>query len=119
MNITTTKLEEFGYRETYLAGKLLIAVGDAKFESAEDKKAYEDGSNIELMMNKDSGYVFLATDEGDTLMMNENLKVERFIVCQGDCGTEGFHREFNEEGLCNKCGLKLGRYGNHEEKEAK
>lgn len=81
--MTTTNLAEFGYREIGIAGKILTAYADRK-----DACPYFTGEGVQLVMNKNSGNVFLADDNYNVLMMNGS-KLEGFYITPYE-GHEGF-----------------------------
>jgi len=95
--ITTTDLAKFGWRERRIAATLLTA--------ACDQGLPEDFNDDEvvLMMNINSGNVFLTNSDYQVAMMNGD-KLESFYSCP-ECGHEGFkeamiqcgHGEENEE----------------------
>lgn len=80
-SITTTDLAEFGYRELGMAGDLLKAYASNGLEGF-----YHDG--VQVMMNKNSGNVFLTNSDYQVAMMNGD-KLELFYSCP-QCGHEGF-----------------------------
>ena len=68
--MTTTNLAEFGYRELAIAGEILTAYADRK-----EICPYFTGDGVQLMMNKNSGNVFLTDEDCNVLMMNgDNLE---------------------------------------------
>ena len=68
--MTTTNLADFGYRELALAGQILTAYADRK-----EICPYFTGDGVQLMMNKNSGNVFLTDEDCNVLMMNgDNLE---------------------------------------------
>lgn len=81
--MTTTNLAEFGYREIAIAGEILTAYADRK-----DACPYFTGDGVQLMMNKNSGNVFLTDEDCNVLMMNGG-KLEGFYITPYE-GREGF-----------------------------
>lgn len=84
--MTTTNLADFGYRELAMAGEILTAYADRK-----DSCPYFTGEGVQLMMNKNSGNVFLTDDDYNVLMMNGS-KLEGFYVTPYE-GHEGFFED--------------------------
>jgi hypothetical protein len=66
--MTTTNLAEFGNRELKIAAKLLTAYADGNFECP-----YFMNDGVQVMMNTNSGNVFLTNDDCQVLMMNGNI----------------------------------------------
>lgn len=86
---TTTDLSEFGYRERKMAAELLTA-------SCKGLPDDFDDDGVTVMMNKNSGNVFLTNSDFQVAMMNgENL--ESFYSCP-ECGHEGFKDEMQHDG---------------------
>lgn len=84
--MTTTNLAEFGYREIALAGEILTAYANRK-----NSCPYFTGEGVQLMMNINSGNVFLTDDDFNVLMMNgDNL--EGFYSTPYE-GHEGFFKD--------------------------
>ena len=79
---TTTDLAKFGNREKAMSGKLLTYMSE--HELPEDFN--DDG--VTLMMNMNSGNVFLTNSDYQVAMMNGD-KLESFYSCP-ECGCEGF-----------------------------
>ena len=95
---TTTDLSSFGYREQKMAAELLTAY-------CNDIPDFL-GDGVTIMMNSNSGYVFL-TDEDYRVGMLEDGKIIEFVSC-GNCGAEGLITDedlgWNQhEGLCSEC----------------
>lgn len=93
-NVTTTDLGEFGPREIKMTAGLLNAwIAQGLPEAFYREK-------VTVMMNKDSGSVFLTNSEYQVAMMNgDNL--EMWHICP-NCGHEGFAEDF----LCSDDGEK-------------
>lgn len=89
--ITTTDLADFGWRELKMAAELLSALidqgGPDDFES----------DRIQLMMNQNSGCVFLTNSEYQVAMMNGD-QLEIWYTDFED-GTEGFKEDLPELSL--------------------
>ena len=85
-NITTTDLAEFGYRELDMAADLLKAYADHGLDGF-------DHDEVRVMMNRNSGNVFLTNSEYQVAMMNGD-KLELFYSCP-NCGHEGFKDEID------------------------
>lgn len=81
--MTTTNLSDFGYRELDMAADLLKA-----YASGKNNCPYFSDEGVQLMMNQNSGNVFLTDSDANVLMMNgEDL--EGFYVSPYS-GHEGF-----------------------------
>lgn len=87
--IVTSDLTEFGYRELDMAADLLKAY-------ANNKNTVDFGDNVNVFMNKNSGYVFLSDEDGKTGVLEDDEVVE-FYSC-GQCGNEGTQSDSEEEG---------------------
>lgn len=85
---TTTDLSKFGFRELKMAAELLTAYCE------QGAPGYFDRDGVTVMMNTNSGYVFLTNAEFDVAMMNGD-KLESFFTCP-NCGSEGFADEIHE-----------------------
>ncbi len=92
--MTTTDLSEFGNRERVMAEKLLHEWnnGSLPLDFNDDE--------VTIMMNQNSGNVFLTNSDFQVAMMNGDT-LESFYSCP-ECGHEGFesemaHNEDNEE----------------------
>lgn len=81
--MTTTNLAEFGKRELAMAAELLNAYSKGNYDCP-----YFMNDGVQVMMNKNSGNVFLINDECQVLMMNGN-KLEGFYSSPYS-GYEGF-----------------------------
>lgn len=88
--MTTTNLADFGNRELGLAGELLTAYADGK-----NNCPYFSGEGVQLMMNQNSGNVFLTDDDCNVLMMNGD-DLEGFYVSPYE-GKEGFYDDLLTE----------------------
>lgn len=58
--------------------------------------------NVEIHLNKNSGYIFACDEHGEMYMLNENNEVEKYYSCR-HCGEEGFLYFFQEENDCSVC----------------
>lgn len=88
--ITTTDLSKFGYRELDMAGKLLQAY-------AENPTSVDmTGEGIQIMMNFNSGMVFLTNDEYQVVVLDDEGKLAEFYNCP-ECGYEGTEKEALED----------------------
>ena len=96
MEQTTTKLSDFGIRERQLAQELLNAWN----EQGLPDDFYPD--QVEIIMNRHSGFVFLTNSEYQVAMMNGD-RLESFYVTPYD-GIEGFLEELLEQvdGMCDE-----------------
>lgn len=94
--ITTTDLADFGYSER----QEMITLLQAWHNQGLPTDFYED--EVRVMMNRNSGCVFLTNGDYQTAMMNGN-KLEMWYHC-GNCGHEGFAEDcqLNDDG-CNEC----------------
>ena len=87
--MTTTNLADFGYRELDMAADLLKAYANGKGPN----DFAMDG--VTVMMNQDSGNVFLTNDEGQVLMMNgDALEMWHYTPYSGH---EGFTEDLREQ----------------------
>ena len=93
--IVTSDLSRFGPRERGMAARLLTASTEHGFPSDFD----DDG--VTVMMNTNSGYVFLTNAGCEVAMMNGD-RLESFYNC-GYCGHEGFADEFEHEAENREC----------------
>jgi hypothetical protein len=84
--MTTINLAEFGFREIELAGQLLLA-----YSKKSNNHPYFDGLQVQLMMNKFSGNVFLTDEDYNVLMLNGD-SLEGFYNSPYE-GHEGFFNE--------------------------
>ena len=89
--MTTTNLADFGNRELAMAGELLTAYS----ENSDFVHFSCDG--VQLMMNTNSGNVFLTDGNYNVLMMNDD-KLEEFYSSPSE-GKEGFFDDLLEQ--CN------------------
>lgn len=89
-DIVTADLSRFGYRELQMAADLLAAYCKNPPEFLSD--------GVTVMMNSDSGYVFLTDEDFNVAMMNGD-RLERFHSCPV-CGAEGFAEELMESNTC-------------------
>ena len=98
----TRDFSKFGFRELGLAGELLTAASDNKFEREDDKTNFLGANDLEIEMNPNSGYVFFTDDEGNAFMLNDNGKVQLWRSCF-ECGHEDFDNgQFFVDG-CEEC----------------
>ncbi len=93
--ITTTDLSKFGYREIKLMRELIDAWMDQGLPDD-----FED-EGVQVMMNTNSGNVFLTNSEYQVVMMNGD-KLKSFYNCP-ECGREGFKKEFEKDSDCEGC----------------
>lgn len=89
-DITTSDLSDFGARERKMAEELLKAWREQGLP--EDF----DADKVTVMMNKNSGNVFLTNSEFQVAMMNGDT-LESFYSCP-QCGHEGFKDEMEHDG---------------------
>ncbi len=89
--ITTTDLADFGWRELKMAAELLNALTE---QGTPDDF---DSERIQIMMNRNSGCVFLTNVEYQVAMMNGN-HLETWYTDFED-GTEGFKEDLPELSL--------------------
>lgn len=87
--ITTTDLAEFGHRELHMAGNLLKAYAQNGLEGFNHDE-------VRVMMNKNSGNVFLTNSDFQVGMMHGN-NLELFYSCP-ECGHEGFLEDMDHDG---------------------
>lgn len=87
--MTTTDLSQFGRRELAEAAKLLEAWSNNKFPDDFD------ADGVQLMMNQNSGNVFLTNSDCQVAMLNGN-DLESFYSSPYE-GREGFFDDLLEE----------------------
>ena len=87
---TTTDLANFGHREREMAEKLLKAWREQGLPQDFDNE------EVTIMMNQDSGNVFLTNDEYQTAMITVGGKLKSFYNTPYE-GHEGFFSELLEE----------------------
>ncbi len=94
--ITTTDLADFGSRERRMLEELLAAWRTQGLPEDFDQ------DQVQAMMNRNSGHVFLTNAECQCAMMNGD-KLEIWHHCS-NCGHEGFADDcqLNDDG-CNEC----------------
>ncbi len=86
---TTTNLADFGYRELDMAADLLKAYANGK--GPDDFET----EGVTLMMNQNSGNVFLTNEEAQVLMMNgDSLEMWHYTPYRGH---EGFAEDLKAE----------------------
>lgn len=88
--MTTTNLAEFGFLELQMSAKLLTEYSRGNFSCP-----YFISKGVHLVLNKNSGYVFLSDEDYNILMMNDN-QLEGFYVSPYS-GYEGFIYELIEQ----------------------
>lgn len=88
--ITTTDLSKFGSREKAMAAELLTAMSNHGLPDD-----FNDDETT-VMMNMNSGNVFLTNSDCQVAMMNGD-KLESFYSCP-ECGHEGFFEEMEHDG---------------------
>jgi PBP1b-binding outer membrane lipoprotein LpoB len=89
--IVTANLTYFGYRERKEAERLL-----SSWNTTGLPKEFED-DEVQIFMNRTSGYVFLSNSEFQVAMMNGD-ELEIFYT-DFETGEEGFKDELSEEAL--------------------
>jgi hypothetical protein len=87
---TTTDLSKFGWRERKMAAELLTASCEQGLPDD-----FEDDA-VTIMMNMNSGNVFLTNADFQVAMMNGD-KLESFYSCP-ECGHEGFKEDMAHDG---------------------
>lgn len=87
--MTTTNLADFGYREKRMAAELLIAMCD--------KGVPDDfgDDEVTVMMNQNSGNVFLSNSDFDVAMLTDDGKIKSFYNTPYE-GHEGFYEDLVE-----------------------
>lgn len=93
--IITTDLAEFGYRERKKIEELLKAWR----EQGSPEGFY--GNEVTIMMNRNSGNVFLTNSEYQVAMMNSD-NLESFYSCPY-CSHEGFLEDMEHEPEDEEC----------------
>jgi len=86
-NIVTTDLSEFGKSQLLLASKLILALAEGNLPNG-----FID-ENVQLMLNKNSGNVFLTNEYFDVAMFN-NDRLEMWYTLPYS-GEEGFKEYFD------------------------
>lgn len=81
--MTTTNLSDFGYRELDMAADLL-----KEYANGKNSCPYFSDNGVQLMMNQNSGNVFLTDNDCNVLMMNGD-SLEGFYHSPYE-GHEGF-----------------------------
>ena len=106
---TTTDLSKFGYRERKMAAELLTASCDQGLPDDFDD------SEVTVMMNTNSGLVFLTNADFQVAMMNGDT-LESFYSCP-ECGHEGFKEDMPHDGNaeCNRYLRDIGAAVEEEE----
>ena len=85
----TRDLSKFGLREIGIAAELLTKYADGRsWATAEDELS----GDIAVEFNPNSGEVFLVDEDYGVTMVNDNGKLENWVVCF-NCGAEGFKSE--------------------------
>lgn len=87
--VTTTDLSQFGYRELDMAADLLKAISSGLPDDFND-----DG--ITVMMNRNSGNVFLTNSNYEVAMLNDSGKLESWYFTPYE-GREGFWSDLVDE----------------------
>lgn len=87
---TTTNLADFGYRELDMAADILRAWADGNLPD----DFYDDG--VQLMMNTDSGSVFLTNSDYQVAMLNDDNELESWYYLSYG-GNEGFASDLYKE----------------------
>lgn len=88
--ITTTDLSKFGSREREMAEELL-----REWREQGLPKDFND-DEVTVMMNTNSGNVFLTNSDFQVAMMNGD-DLESFYTCP-ECGHEGFKEDMEHDG---------------------
>jgi hypothetical protein len=109
---TTTDLKDFGRRELAMASELLAAYKTSKDNT---EHFYDDG--VTVMMNLNSGNVFLTNDNGEVAMLNEEY-LEDWYDCPV-CGHEGFLKDMGHGEDDKECQEYLSDIGYEYEEETK
>lgn len=91
--ITTTDLSKFGNREKAMAADLLKAMTDSRSDGLPED--FED-SEVTVMMNLNSGNVFLTNSEYQCAMLTNEGKIESFYNTPYS-GYEGFYDDLMAE----------------------
>jgi len=101
--ITTTDFAQFGWREREMARKLLEA-----WQKEGLPEDFED-DEVTIMMNRNSGCVFLTNSMYQAAMMNGD-KLETWYNCPY-CGREGFKEDIDHEPENKECTRYLKEIG--------
>ena len=88
--VTTTDLAQFGAREKAMAGDLLLAMSDKGLPL----DFYDD--QVTVMMNRNSGNVFLTNSDYQVAMLTDAGNLESFYSCP-QCGHEGFFKDMHPD----------------------
>lgn len=89
-NIKIVDFNDWGYQEVKQAFKLLEAYINNKTATH-----FFDWSSFKICFNTNSGYVFLADNDFNSAMLDNDL-IRDWLTCL-DCGCEGFYYEILEE----------------------
>ncbi len=87
---TTMDLSEFGSRELRMAGELLTAYGETPPDFL--------GDGVQVMMNRDSGYVFLTDEDFAVAIMNGDRQAE-WLFCP-ECAAQDFAEDLPNHDCC-------------------
>jgi hypothetical protein len=99
--MTTIDLAKFGTRELAIAAQILEV-----YTNGGCPEEFEQ-TGVNIMMNIDSGFVFLVNDSYQAAVMNGN-KLEMFYYCS-NCGKDGFANEGfcgKDKSICDECAIK-------------
>jgi hypothetical protein len=105
----TDDLSRFGFRELKIAAELLTIL------TKDDNRSLL-GDGVKVMMNANSGYVFLSDEDFNTAMINGD-KLELWLNCP-ECGAEGFAEDIAwnpEQGMCGECADDAGEEASEED----
>lgn len=96
MENTMLDLSKLGYREIAQAAELLKIYADHGNSDL--------GDDVQLGYNPDSDCLFLTDEDYNTLMLNEDNKLELWVNCSY-CGKEGFKSALpvDDDGNCEDC----------------
>lgn len=88
-NIVTMDLSEFNEKQLRLASKLLLLLAERDYlDSFNEEK-------VHLMLNKNSGNVFLTNEDCDVMMFNDNTQKLEMWHTLPYSGEEGFKEYFD------------------------
>lgn len=103
-DIVTSDLSEFGNRERAMAEELLKAWREQGLPDD-----FDDDGPVRIYTNRNSGYVFIANEEGGPEAMMNGDRLELWYSCRY-CGSEGFKDEIHAEDQPSEMNAECVRY---------
>jgi len=90
----TNDLDNLGYMELDDAVELLKAYIEQRPEFL--------GKGTRIYFNENSGFVFIADDDNNVALLNDNGKLEQYFYCS-ECGYEDFRDDFIKHAETPEC----------------